>query len=71
MEDEVNRAEWQSTDNWWGGPLGLYASRRDTRVWVPRRIPGLLPTLNLARPAAWLWVAVILGGPALLLWTLR
>ncbi len=66
--DEIDRAEWESPDNWWGGAFGVYVSRRDSRVWVPKRSPALGGTLNFGRPASWLWLAALLAIPALVLW---
>jgi uncharacterized membrane protein len=65
-QDDVNRAEWEDPENWWGGRLGLYASRRDTRAWVPKRTPALGWTVNFGRPSGWLWLAALLVGPPLI-----
>jgi len=37
-EDQAatNSAEWNDPENWYGfGPWKVYASRRDSRIWVP------------------------------------
>jgi hypothetical protein len=45
--------------NW---KLGIfYFCREDVRILVPKRIRGLGWTINFARPAALLWIAVIAG----------
>lgn len=48
---QLNQTEWENEDNWSGGFLSLYFSKRDTRIWVPKRRPLMGRTLNLARPA--------------------
>lgn len=47
---QINKAEWANPDNW-GGPrwLSVYFSKKDTRTWVPKQIPWMGWTLNLAR----------------------
>lgn len=45
--------------NW---KLGIfYFCREDERIIVPKRIRGLGWTINCARPAALLWIAMIVG----------
>jgi uncharacterized membrane protein len=46
--DEVNRQEYGNLSNWHGP---LYASRRDSRIVVPKRkgLPGI--TVNFAKPS--------------------
>lgn len=58
-QDRINQAEWENPDNW-SGPrwLGVYCSRTDTRVVVPKRIPVMGWTVNLGRKAG---VVVLLG----------
>jgi uncharacterized membrane protein len=36
-QDEINQAEWEDPDNWSDGLFGVYFSKRDTRVLVPKR----------------------------------
>lgn len=51
-QDDINEMEWRNPANWtWRGPLGLYASKRDTRLIVPKASPMLGWTLNFAHPA--------------------
>jgi uncharacterized membrane protein len=65
--DEINREEYANPSNWHGP---LYASRKDSRIVVPKRkgLPGY--TVNFARPLgvmihvtiiAVLTVAAVLG----------
>ena len=56
-QEVVNDDEYAKSDNHLLGLL--YFSRRDTRTWVPKR-HGL--NLNFARPAAYLWLAVIVAA---------
>ena len=64
--DEQNRREWERPENWRGGWLGIYVAPRDTRVWVPKRVPGLGWTLNFAHRRSWLWLGGLIGVPAAL-----
>jgi uncharacterized membrane protein len=61
-QDIINQAEWENPDNW-SGPrmLSHYFSKRDSRLWVPKQIPGLGWTLNFGhrRGAAWLLAMVL------------
>ena len=45
--DEINRQEYSNRSNWHGP---LYASRKDSRIVVPKRkgLPGI--TVNFAKP---------------------
>ncbi len=65
----IDENEWANPDNWTGpGWLSVYFSKRDSRVWVPKRAPGLGWTINLGRPGGVAWLlAVILGLPLLVL----
>ncbi|HEX6616526.1 MAG TPA: DUF5808 domain-containing protein [Gemmatimonadales bacterium] len=69
--DARNTREWARPENWRGGPLGLYSSELDTRVWVPKRNPAMGWTVNLAHWQGRLVLAALLALPlALLLWRL-
>ena len=57
-QDEVNQGEWANPANWHGGILGIYSSPLDSRTVVPKRIPVMGWTLNMARPAS----RLLLGG---------
>jgi uncharacterized membrane protein len=44
--------------NWSRGPVKLYFAHDDPRLWVPKYVPAMGWTINLAHPAAG---AVLLG----------
>ena len=60
-QDEVNQQEWGDPENW-SGPrwLSVYFSKKDSRTWVPKQVPGLGATLNLGRTAGVWWLAGIM-----------
>jgi uncharacterized membrane protein len=48
---DINEMEWRNPANWsWRGPLGLYSSKRDTRLVVPKAMPAMGVTFNFAHP---------------------
>ena len=53
-------AEENDDDHWRGGWLGLYVNRENSRLWVPKKRPGVGWTLNLGHPRA-RWVLVGIG----------
>jgi uncharacterized membrane protein len=55
----INQAEWENSDNW---SMGLYFSKKDTRVWVPKPIPWMGWTLNLGTRAGAMWMIGFLIG---------
>lgn len=61
-QDDINEAEWRNPANWsWRGPLGLYSSKRDTRLMVPKVTPGMGWTLNFAHPGCgYVLIAIVL-----------
>ena len=61
-QHEIDEREWARPDNWHAGPLGLYHSRRDRRVWVPKRSRAFGWTVNLGRPAGVAWTVFFAGG---------
>ena len=63
----ANEQEWANAENWSDSTMGLYFSKRDTRVWVPKRRRELGWTLNLARAAGAGWFLAILLAPSLVL----
>lgn len=65
-QDEINRNEWENPANWSDSLIGIYFSKRDTRVWVPKRRPTWGWTLNLGQPAGAMWLVGLLAGPPLL-----
>jgi uncharacterized membrane protein len=59
-QDDINEAEWRNPANWsWRGPLGVYDSKRDTRLLVPKAVPAMGLTLNCAHPACTYVLAAI------------
>ena len=65
-QDQINFNEWSNPDNWSDNFLGFYFSKRDSRVWVPKRLPWMGWTVNLGRPGGVAWlVATIIGLPLL------
>lgn len=65
-QDEINRAEWENPANWSDTIVGIYFSKRDSRVWVPKRIPSWGWTLNLGHPSSAWWLVGLIATPALL-----
>ncbi|MBP6749459.1 MAG: hypothetical protein KA144_07460 [Xanthomonadaceae bacterium] len=49
----IDRREWSDPTNWSRrSSFGVYFSKRDSRVWVPKAQPSRGWTLNFAHPAA-------------------
>ena len=66
-QDDINEIEWRNPANWtWRGPLGLYASKRDTRLLVPKATLMMGWTLNFGHPG-WAGVLVALAAMTLVL----
>lgn len=60
-QKEINRLEWENPDNWSGGILGIYFSKKDSRLWVPKSTPWMGWTLNLGHNAgSWLYTLLLL-----------
>lgn len=57
----INQAEWSNPDNW-GGPrwISVYFSKKDSRTWVPKQIPWMGITLNLAKTSGVVMLLLIL-----------
>ena len=56
-QHDVNRAEWENPENW-SGPraFAVYFSKRDSRVIVPKRLPWMGWTVNLAQTTGVFWL---------------
>jgi uncharacterized membrane protein len=69
-QDEINQSEWDNPENWSGpGWREFYFSKKDSRTWVPKSIPALGWTVNLAKSAgAGLMLCFLIGLPLLMLW---
>jgi len=61
-QDELNQSEWNNLDNW---SLGIYRSRKDTRIWVPKR-RGIGWTINLGRKGGIVWMVALILMPVLI-----
>ena len=61
---QINQAEWENPDNWTKGSklMCIYFSHKDSRTWVPKRIPWMGKTLNLGKPAGVAWLIGFLVG---------
>ncbi len=67
-QQEINQIEWDKPENWSGPKLfGLYCSKADTRLWVPKRVPKWGWTINVGHPGGGALLAGILLGIAGLL----
>ncbi len=69
-QQETNEAEWRNPENWSGRRkwLTVYFSQKDSRVIVPKRIPFMGWTVNLAKPAAVaMLLAILIGIPLLII----
>lgn len=55
-QNEINEAEWNNPDNW---SAGIYFSKKDSRVWVPKQIRSMGWTINLGQKK----------GAACMMWT--
>lgn len=62
-QQDINQAEWSNPLNW-SGPklLGLYSSKSDTRVWVPKRTPALGWTINVGHGSGKALLVVIIAA---------
>ncbi len=63
-QQDINQREWENPANW-GGPklISVYFSKRDTRTWVRKQIPGTGWTVNLAKISGVLWYfGIVLGA---------
>jgi uncharacterized membrane protein len=62
-QQEINEMEWKNPDNWssrsW---VSFYFCKKDSRTWVPKKIPSLGWTLNLATAAGAGWLFGFLVG---------
>jgi uncharacterized membrane protein len=61
-QDDINREEQANPANWGDGPWGFYFSKRDSRLWVPKRGEPTSWTFNFGHRNAAPWLA----GPAMM-----
>jgi Family of unknown function (DUF5808) len=66
-EDDINREEWDNPANWGNGPWGLYFSKRDGRLCVPKRAVGTGWTINFGHRHATLSLLGMVLFPTLLM----
>ena len=60
-EETTNQQEWEKEENWSDPTFGVYFSKADSRVWVPKKI-GVGWTLNMGHPhAAWWLIGLFIG----------
>ena len=63
---QANIAEWSDHKNWSRfGLLGIYFSKVDSRLWVPKATPGLGWTLNFAHRGAVAMLLAVIAVPTL------
>ena len=59
----TNATEWSNPDNWTGRKwISVYFSKRDSRLWVPKRVRRLGWTINLGHPKGAAVLTAILFG---------
>jgi uncharacterized membrane protein len=66
----MNQAEWENPANWTADSkfFCVYFSHKDSRTWVPKRIPSTGSTLNLARRSGVAWlVGFMVGIPVIVI----
>lgn len=62
----LNQNEWHNPNNWSRmGLFGVYFSKADTRVLVPKATPALGWTLNFGHRHSVLWLSIIVVVPVL------
>jgi uncharacterized membrane protein len=67
-QDDINEREWRDPANWtWRGPLASYASRRDSRLLVPKATPWMGWTFNFAHPRIKWGLALLAAVPLVVL----
>jgi uncharacterized membrane protein len=64
--DKPNIAEWNDDKNWSRfGLWGIYFSKVDSRLWVPKVTPGLGWTINFAHRGAVAMLLAVIALPTL------
>lgn len=60
-QNEINLQEWENSDNWkWGS---FYNSKKDSRVWVYKKIKSMGWTLNFEKKQSYVWLLFLLLIP--------
>ena len=58
----LNKNQWYDPNNWARkGLFGIYFSKTDTRIWVPKATPVFGWTLNFGHRHSVLWLLSIIG----------
>ena len=61
-QDKLNDSEWNNPDNWTGPNLcALYRSSKDSRLWVPKKIPSHGWTVNIGSAAGLIVLASLVA----------
>lgn len=61
-QNDLNKIEWENDGNWTTSTwVGFYFSKKDCRIWVPKRKPILGWTLNLAHTGGAVWLFAIVA----------
>lgn len=63
-QNEINQAEWENPDNW---SMGIYFSKKDSRVWVPKSVPWMGWTVNVGQKGGAVWLLSFLIGLPILI----
>ncbi|MBT6501805.1 MAG: hypothetical protein HOK67_18115 [Deltaproteobacteria bacterium] len=68
-QDEINESEWKKNENWGGPGWGeIYFSKKDSRIFVPKRLKWLGMTVNLAHiPGVLLFWGALFGIPCVII----
>ena len=62
-QKKINEMEWKNPENWSSASwVSFYFCKKDSRTWVPKKIPCMGWTLNLATAAEALWLLGFLIG---------
>lgn len=62
-QNEIHQAEWENPENW---SVGIYFSKKDSRVWVPKSVPWMGWTVNIGQKSGAIWLLSFLIGLPLL-----
>lgn len=66
-QNSIDEQEWANPENWSDSSVGLYFSKRDSRVLVPKRTRALGWTFNLAHPKGAVGFVAVMAVPTVLL----
>lgn len=64
-QNEINLQEWKNPSNWkWDS---FYNSKKDSRVWVYKKIKWMGWTLNFAKKQSYAWLFFLLFIPVVII----